>query len=361
MRGARLRPDRSGELPRLPPRGVPDLVAEPARPRRRCAPRRAAQEPALPLLPLARRSPRRRGAGRLGLLRDLPRRRPLLPARGGDARQGAFAPVRAHRPERGQCRGYLPELPRRREPLGHALRSESSARAHRPLVGRARRAQARARSALAAPAARRAARCLARPPRREGSADAVSEAVLPAPDTAVSEIARLPELGPNEAHLVVEQVWRFFCSLRLTLANLLLLFGGMIAGTFVNPQNDSLANIEKAFAARPAVLWAYRTFELYDLFHSWWFTLILTSLALNLIACSLERLPRIWFLVRYPSLRLDEVKGLRLRAASSGAGRTPEEVAAALRARGYSAQVLERPAAEGGGADIFAERGRYSR
>lgn len=189
----------------------------------------------------------------------------------------------------------------------------------------------------------------------------MSEAVLPAPDTAVSEIARLPELAPNEAHLVVEQVWRFFCSLRLTLANLLLLFGGMIAGTFVNPQNDSLANIEKAFAGRPAVLWTYRTFELYDLFHSWWFTLILTSLALNLIACSLERLPRIWFLVRYPSLRLDEVKGLRLRAAASGAGRTPEEVAGALRARGYSAQVLERPAAEGGGADVFAERGRYSR
>ena len=153
----------------------------------------------------------------------------------------------------------------------------------------------------------------------------MSEAVLPAPDTAVSEIARLPESAPNEAHLVVEQVWRFFCSLRLTLANLLLLFGGMIAGTFVNPQNDSLANIEKAFAGRPAVLWAYRTFELYDLFHSWWFTALLLSLALNLIACSFERLPRIYYLVRYPETRFDRVVGLRLKvtAAPSAVSQRP--------------------------------------
>ena len=133
----------------------------------------------------------------------------------------------------------------------------------------------------------------------------------PLPD-AVSEVAQLP---PEESNAAVEQVFRFFCSLRLTLVNLLLLFVAMIAGTFVNPQNDSLLNIERAFAQRPLVLWSYRWFELYDLFHSWWFTLVLVSLALNLIACSIERLPRIWYLVRYPETRLDHVVGLRFRAA----------------------------------------------
>ena len=96
----------------------------------------------------------------------------------------------------------------------------------------------------------------------------------------------------------VEHVWRFFCSLRLTLANLLGMFLAMIAGTFVNPANDSLTNIERAFANRTFVLWLYRTFELYDLFHSWWFTGLLLSLGLNLVACSLERLPRICDQVR---------------------------------------------------------------
>src|SRR5438270_2985536 len=145
---------------------------------------------------------------------------------------------------------------------------------------------------------------------------AAAEELVPAgpAGSAVSEVAQLPPPTEEESHHLIEKVWRFFCSLRLTLANLLLLFLAMIAGTFVNPQNDSLTNIERAFANRPLVLWSYRWFELYDLFHSWWFTLLLVSLALNLIACSVERLPRIWYMVRYPETRLDHVAGLRFRS-----------------------------------------------
>src|SRR5206468_6799470 len=124
------------------------------------------------------------------------------------------------------------------------------------------------------------------------------------------------------------------CSLRLTLVNLLLLFLAMIAGTFVNPSNDSLANIERAFAGRPWVLGTYRYLELYDLFHSWWFTALLTSLALNLVACSLERLPRIYYLVRYPERRLDHVVGLRFRLPPAPSPLAAEQVADKLRAGG---------------------------
>src|SRR5438105_1860462 len=170
---------------------------------------------------------------------------------------------------------------------------------------------------------------------------------------AVSEVAQLPPPTEEESHRVVEQVWRFFCSLRLTLANLLLLFLSMIAGTFVNPSNDSLVNIERAFAGRPWVLGAYRWFELYDLFHSWWFTLVLLSLALNLIACSLERLPRIYYLVRYPETRLDHVVGLRFRTPPAPSALSGEAVAEKLRERGYAARI-----GEGG---VFAEKGRYAR
>ena len=167
---------------------------------------------------------------------------------------------------------------------------------------------------------------------------------------AVSEVAQLP---PEQSRAIGEQVFRFFCSLRLTLVNLLLLFLAMIAGTFVNPQNDSLLNIERAFAGKPFVLWSYRWFELYDLFHSWWFTLLLVSLALNLIACSIERLPRIWYLVRYPETRLDHVVGLRFRSAAVPSTLSTEAVTEQLRARKYHV----RPA-EGG---LFAEKGRYAR
>jgi cytochrome c biogenesis protein len=186
----------------------------------------------------------------------------------------------------------------------------------------------------------------------------MSEAAALAPDTSVSEVAQLPPLTEEQSHFLIEHVWRFFCSLRLVVANFIGLFFGMVAGTFVNPANDTLANIERAFAGRPVVLWAYRTFELYDLFHSWWFTLLLLSLGLNLIACSLERLPRIYYLVRYPQLRLEEIKGLRLPVVQSEAKLGAAEVQAVLARRGYRTVVSPR---DDGGADIFAERGRYAR
>lgn len=202
----------------------------------------------------------------------------------------------------------------------------------------------------------------------------MSEAAVPSPlpvrppdeaeNTQVSDVARLPEPTEEEAHLLVEHVWRFFCSLRLTLANLLLLFLAMIAGTFVNPSNDALANIERAFGG-PAhewhvlgavfnpILWTYRVFELYDLFHSWWFTGLLVSLALNLIACSIERLPRIWYLVRDPEKRLDRVVGVRNKASGQSA-LDVEQVRAAFARQGYRAEVVD-------GAFVFGEKGRYAR
>ncbi len=182
-----------------------------------------------------------------------------------------------------------------------------------------------------------------------------AEELVPAgpPATAVSDVAQLPPPSPEESNTVIEGVWRFFCSLRLTLVNLLLLFLGMIAGTFVNPQNDSLANIERAFASRPWTVRAYRWFELYDLFHSWWFTALLLSLALNLVACSFERLPRIWYLVRYPERRLDRVVGLRFKVPFTPSQLSPDAVAQALQKRRYRAQVQD--------GFVFAERGRYAR
>src|SRR3954462_9559541 len=164
-----------------------------------------------------------------------------------------------------------------------------------------------------------------------------AEGLVPAGPTAtaVSEVAQLPPPTEEESHAIIEIVWRFFCSLRLTLANLLLLFLGMIAGTFVNPQNDSLANIERAFAGREWTLRAYRWFELYDLFHSWWFTGLLVSLALSLVACSLERLPRIWFLVRFPERRLDRVVGLRFKVPATASNLSLDKIGNVLGRRRY--------------------------
>ena len=85
---------------------------------------------------------------------------------------------------------------------------------------------------------------------------------------------------------MIDRIFHGFTSLKLTLANLAGLFLAMVAGTFVNPGMAPLPEIERAFAGRPLLLEAYRVFELHDLFHSWWFTLLLLSLALNLSGSS---------------------------------------------------------------------------
>jgi cytochrome c biogenesis protein len=178
---------------------------------------------------------------------------------------------------------------------------------------------------------------------------------------AVSEIAELPpepaRASSRAAPAWVEGVWRFFCSLQLTLVNILLLFLAMVAGTFVNPSGAALTEIESAFRGRPVVLWAYRTFELYDLFHSWWFTLLLLSLALNLVACSTERLPRILYLVRFPEIRLDRVRGIRFRVPLTRSPIGPAALERELRQAGWRVHLGR----SDGGADLFAERGRFSR
>jgi cytochrome c biogenesis protein len=51
-------------------------------------------------------------------------------------------------------------------------------------------------------------------------------------------------------------------------------------------------------------LYLYTFLELNDVFHSWWFGFFVLVIALNLIACSIERLPRIWFDIHNPQLRL---------------------------------------------------------
>src|SRR5436190_18411318 len=82
-------------------------------------------------MPLARRAARRPGRHPGRFLRDLPRRRPLLPAGGGDARQGPLAPVRADRSHAAELHG----LSRRSVAFAQALRSQGSDAADRPLDG----------------------------------------------------------------------------------------------------------------------------------------------------------------------------------------------------------------------------------
>lgn len=86
--------------------------------------------------------------------------------------------------------------------------------------------------------------------------------------------------------------WRLFVSVRLTITLLVTLTASCIAGTMIAQQGQTQVPIEKLYSA--AELKWLVAFGLTDVFHSAFFVFLMLLLAMNLLACSVERLPNIW-------------------------------------------------------------------
>ena len=104
----------------------------------------------------------------------------------------------------------------------------------------------------------------------------------------------------------VQQVWDFFCSLKLTLFLLITLAITSIIGTVI-PQYP---NIDERYwatisAGRKAL---YEKLGFFDMYHSWWFLALLALFCINLIACSIKRLPHVFKFVSEPATTISETQ-----------------------------------------------------
>jgi cytochrome c biogenesis protein len=99
-----------------------------------------------------------------------------------------------------------------------------------------------------------------------------------------------------------QTVWDFFCSLKLSIFLLICLAVTSIIGTVIpqSPQREYLAQLSET------KIRLYSTLGFFDMYHSWWFILLLYLLTVNLVACSFKRLPRVWKFISEPNLVLDE-------------------------------------------------------
>ncbi len=84
-------------------------------------------------------------------------------------------------------------------------------------------------------------------------------------------------------------------SVRLTIPLLILLAALSIIGTVI-PQNATEQQYLRLYSKE--TYYILKGFGLLDMYHSWWFIGVLILLAINLIACSLKRLPGVWRQVR---------------------------------------------------------------
>jgi cytochrome c biogenesis protein len=101
----------------------------------------------------------------------------------------------------------------------------------------------------------------------------------------------------------IESFWDFFCSLKLTIFLLITLALTSIIGT-VLPQGQLAP--EYVAQISPFKLQLYTTLGFFDMYHSWWFVTLLYMMSLNLVCCSIKRLPHVFKFVSEPLLVLDE-------------------------------------------------------
>jgi len=101
----------------------------------------------------------------------------------------------------------------------------------------------------------------------------------------------------------VGHVWDFFCSLKLAITTLIMLAVTSIIGT-VLPQTKTAQENLQLFGETKFKI--FNALDFFDMYHSWWFLALLALFSINLICCSIKRLPRIWKLVSNPVLTPDD-------------------------------------------------------
>jgi len=134
----------------------------------------------------------------------------------------------------------------------------------------------------------------------------------------------------RKTNKISDQFWRLFISLRLTFVLLALLALGAVLGM----SYDQTLSFDEFLTKTPQTGFKaalVNFFELYDAFHSWWFSLVILLLSANLIACSLERLPRIYYDARRPRPYLSDRRLLGLSLKKELILKTPSEAETVLK------------------------------
>ncbi len=154
-------------------------------------------------------------------------------------------------------------------------------------------------------------------------------------------------------------VWDFFCSLKLTIILLILLAVFSIFGTVIQ-QNLQPAQYREIYGETTYQF--LNSLQFFDMYHSWWFFGLLGFFSINLISCSIKRLPRVLKIVKNPVLTPDDTLYRTFSNLEEALVKTPapevRDRTAALLKREFSAPVITE---KDGKIHLFAQKGAYAR
>jgi cytochrome c biogenesis protein len=163
----------------------------------------------------------------------------------------------------------------------------------------------------------------------------------------------------KRAQSPIDRVWEFLISLKLAITVLILLAAASIFGTVIE-QNQPIEKYQQVYED-----WLIRIFQatnMFDMYHAWWFLLLMVLFTVNLTCCTLDRLPRVLKIVRNPKTMFDEAfeKSLSLAGRWRKKGTVAEwsgKYAAALTA----AFGAPRATNDGETVHLYADKGMISR
>jgi cytochrome c biogenesis protein len=98
------------------------------------------------------------------------------------------------------------------------------------------------------------------------------------------------------------QFWQFFASVKLALITLIVLAVTSIIGTLIK-QDQAPAYYVQEYG--PTLARLFEAMDITNMYRSWWFVALLLLFAVNLVVCSIERLPVVWRLMTMDNLGID--------------------------------------------------------
>jgi cytochrome c biogenesis protein len=153
-------------------------------------------------------------------------------------------------------------------------------------------------------------------------------------------------------------LWKFFASVKLTVMLLLTLAVTSVLGTVI-PQNENPAAYIHEYGE-----FLYRIFKLlniFDMYHSWWFQILIFFLTINIVVCSIERLSSTWKTVFAKSPSFDIVRFKNSFKEEFSDHRTPEDLKSRFLPVVSKFFRYTRIEEREKGFVIFAEKGRWTR
>ena len=154
--------------------------------------------------------------------------------------------------------------------------------------------------------------------------------------------------------------WRFLASVKLALMTLFILAATSIIGTVIQQKKAPAFYVEEY---GPDLAQLIQFLGLTNMYGSWWFVALLTLFAVNLVVCSIERLPGVWHMVVQDNLATDPGQLEKMSSTHRLDTGLPVEAAADRMQRilALAGWKTPRRLAIDGTTLLFAQKGAWSR